>query len=822
MGVTTSSASVLSAAATFPGVGGSLAAGVTKSTANLLPIAAAFPGVGGGFNASITKIAARLLPVAATFPGVGGALTVGVTKATASVLPAAATFPGAAGILVATVTKVAARLLTTAAAFPGVGGGLAAAVTQLSVRLLPAAAAFPGVGGSLAVAVRNTSAPLSLADWDDSGLDVRLAALLEASGPGTAGNNFYVDISRGGSATGTPIEGELGIGPGETVIDRLRRASTANLTLNDSNSPVALNFNTFFGTSGDGRDLTVYLQTQSDGLVRFAVADTFLNAGGNWLNLTLPAAARTLLDNLATDDRFIFALARVIPTDHVAAATFPGAVGSIAAAATKVSAATHAAAATFPGVEGSLFVAVTKTTASVLPAAATLPGVGGSLAAVVTKVAARVLPAAATFPGAVGSFTAGVTKAAASVLPAAATFPGVGGVLAAAVTKGAARILPAAATFPGTGGSLAAAITKIAARLLPVTASFPGVAGSLTAGVTKIGLLTLADYDDTGQDVVLKVLISAGNVQQSNATSLYADNARQSSWVASGTLLDGDFDIVDGSETLNLSRIQYVGTGGLAGTLRLNDHPDPDDLYAYLNTGGSGSDLAIYIQTASEVQIAPMITFTAQSPGGGNWVNIDTPDAMDTLLASIGLGDRFIFVLARPTPAAVSPSFTDDTGDAQDWVQNTAITPITVPAAAGTPTPTYAVVGSLPAGISFDSTTRSLSGTPTAVGSGTIRIRATNSAGSADWTVAHTASAAQTAPSFTDDTGDAQSWTQNTAIASITVPAASGNPLPTYSAVGALPGGIAFNIATRVISGTPTAAGTGTIRDPGHEFGRFG
>ena len=35
---------------------------------------------------------------------------------------------------------------------------------------------------------------------------------------------------------------------------------------------------------------------------------------------------------------------------------------------------------------------------------------------------------------------------------------------------------------------------------------------------------------------------------------------------------------------------------------------------------------------------------------------------------------------------------------------------------------------------------------------------------------------ATAAPAFADDTGDAQTWTQNTAIASITVPAATGGP----------------------------------------------
>ena len=66
-----------------------------------------------------------------------------------------------------------------------------------------------------------------------------------------------------------------------------------------------------------------------------------------------------------------------------------------------------------------------------------------------------------------------------------------------------------------------------------------------------------------------------------------------------------------------------------------------------------------------------------------------------------------------------------------------------------------------------------------------------------------------TAPSFTDDTGDEISGTAGTAIAAVTVPAATGTPTPTYSVDGALPSGLSFNTSTRVISGTPTAPGSG-------------
>ena len=90
-----------------------------------------------------------------------------------------------------------------------------------------------------------------------------------------------------------------------------------------------------------------------------------------------------------------------------------------------------------------------------------------------------------------------------------------------------------------------------------------------------------------------------------------------------------------------------------------------------------------------------------------------------------------------PTPTNIAPSWTDDTGNAQSWTEDSAISGITVPAASGTPTPTYSSSG-LPAGLSFNSSTLRISGTPTSIGSGTITITATNSEGSATWTMGYT------------------------------------------------------------------------------------
>ena len=95
---------------------------------------------------------------------------------------------------------------------------------------------------------------------------------------------------------------------------------------------------------------------------------------------------------------------------------------------------------------------------------------------------------------------------------------------------------------------------------------------------------------------------------------------------------------------------------------------------------------------------------------------------------------------AGDPPDHTAPSWTDDTGDDQAWTQNEAIAPVTVLGASGIPIPTYSAVG-VPAGINFDTGTRVISGTPTAVGTGTITVTATNSEGSDVWTLAYTTAA---------------------------------------------------------------------------------
>ena len=151
--------------------------------------------------------------------------------------------------------------------------------------------------------------------------------------------------------------------------------------------------------------------------------------------------------------------------------------------------------------------------------------------------------------------------------------------------------------------------------------------------------------------------------------------------------------------------------------------------------------------------------------------------------------------------STAEPEFADNTGNAQTWAAGTAIT-ITVPSATGTPTPTYAAVGTLPTGISFNTGTRVISGTPETVASGTIRIRATNSQGSDDWTVAYT---------ITGPTLPAHGtihWFVGFTMNDLLQPGTGSGTL-TYG-LEDLPNSLSFNSATRRITGAPLIAEVGT------------
>ena len=125
--------------------------------------------------------------------------------------------------------------------------------------------------------------------------------------------------------------------------------------------------------------------------------------------------------------------------------------------------------------------------------------------------------------------------------------------------------------------------------------------------------------------------------------------------------------------------------------------------------------------------------------------------------------------------------------------------------ASGFPAPTFAVTtGTLPSGVTLNSTTGVLSGTPAATGVTSVTITATNAVSNATQSFTLTANAGPVITSA-NSTGFVA-----TVAGTFTV-TASGYPAPTFTETGALPAGITLNATTGVLSGTTTADGTYVI-----------
>ena len=173
--------------------------------------------------------------------------------------------------------------------------------------------------------------------------------------------------------------------------------------------------------------------------------------------------------------------------------------------------------------------------------------------------------------------------------------------------------------------------------------------------------------------------------------------------------------------------------------------------------------------------------------------------------------DKIDFTITVDADSA--PAFTDDASIAnQSLVQNVAMTNVTLPAATGgNGTVSYSLSPALPSGLSFNTTTRVLSGTPTAAQGETTYTYTVSDADN------HTADADKdtlnfkitvegSEPSFGSSIPD-QIWTQHVTIPSLILPRSTeGSGALRYSISPSPPTGVNFSSWTRTLSGTPTAA----------------
>ena len=186
-----------------------------------------------------------------------------------------------------------------------------------------------------------------------------------------------------------------------------------------------------------------------------------------------------------------------------------------------------------------------------------------------------------------------------------------------------------------------------------------------------------------------------------------------------------------------------------------------------------------------------------------------TPTATGTTTFTVDLTDANGATATDTFTLTVNAAPTGSTTTLPAATVNTAYSQ-TLPATGGTPPLAWAVASgsTLPAGLTLDSSTGVLSGTPTAAGTTTFRVDLTDANGAtATDTFTLTVNAA---PAIT--TTSLPAATVNTAY-SQTLPATGGTPPLVWAMASGstLPAGLTLDSSTGVLSGTPTATGTTTF-----------
>ena len=301
-----------------------------------------------------------------------------------------------------------------------------------------------------------------------------------------------------------------------------------------------------------------------------------------------------------------------------------------------------------------------------------------------------------------------------------------------------------------------------------------------------------------GATVPFSYQITATNPPHSafNATPLPAGlSVNTSSGLISGTPLPG----TGGVYSVTLSATNATGTGSATLSLTISESP-PVITSPGTASGQTGSPFSYQITATngttgfSATGLPPGLTLNATSGLiSGTPTSAGTFNA--TMTATNGSGsdtDPLVITITLGPPTITSAS---TAGGAQGFPFSYQITATNSPTSFGST--------ALPAGLTLNTTSGLISGTPTGTGTFNVTISATNATGTATQPLTITIGVGipviTSAPSASGGTG----------LAFLHQISATNNPT-SYGATG-LPAGLAINPATGLITGTPTAAGTFSV-----------
>ena len=211
------------------------------------------------------------------------------------------------------------------------------------------------------------------------------------------------------------------------------------------------------------------------------------------------------------------------------------------------------------------------------------------------------------------------------------------------------------------------------------------------------------------------------------------------------------------------------------------------------NTSGGGAVASYAISPAlpAGLSIDPVTGIISGTPTGTATIATYTVTATNVT----GSGTFGISITVNPPKPVITYS------TPQTYVVGTPITTLSV-ANSGGPITSFSVLPALPAGLSLNTSTGDITGTPTAQSTATnYVVTATNAGGNGTFTISITVNPIPPLITYTNN----DVYVVGTAITpNLTPNASGGGPVASYSAP-TLPAGLSINASTGVISGTPTA-----------------
>ena len=259
----------------------------------------------------------------------------------------------------------------------------------------------------------------------------------------------------------------------------------------------------------------------------------------------------------------------------------------------------------------------------------------------------------------------------------------------------------------------------------------------------------------------------------------------------------GSFSVVAGVEEVTLSWTPPtdLGTGG--GVLSRYEYRQTQGLTVSGWIAVAPAAATATMQVVGNLTVGEVYGFEVRAVGSGGLAGAPTTKMEATPLA---------------TPP---PTFGDKTIADQAYPVNTAITALELPEATGGMGPlTYTLMPALPNGLSFDMDSRMLTGMPDTVAPAveyTYKVTDTSSnEASLTFTIA-VIEPDTTAPVFPVSTLADQTYTADTVITDLVLPAATDSGTLTYTLTPAAPSGLSFAADTRTLSGTPDEGQEATL-----------